>query len=198
MSWTHHEANVDVERLINLRIDAVGLDDLDELPPLRELPSDPRERFWYWVDEPADVISPSSLAMTLYHLATFWSERADTSVALFHYADMSRDLDGEMRRLGAFLEIDVPHAKWDELVAAASFANMKARSKELTPEVTQGFVKADTFFRRGSSGEWREFIQTDDDQKHYEERVAELADPDLAQWAHSGSVGRRPDVAPER
>lgn len=198
VSWTHHEANVDLERLINLRIDAVGLDDLDELPPLRELPSDPRERFWYWVDEPADTNSPSSLAMTLYHLATFWRERADTSVALFHYGDMSRDLDGEMRRLATFLEIDVPPAKWDELVEAASFANMSARSKELTPEVTQGFVNADTFFRRGSSGQWREFIQNDDDQKHYEERVAELADPDLADWVHSSWVERRPDVAPER
>ena len=47
-----------------------------------------------------------------------------------------------MRRLAAFLEIDVPHGKWDELVEAASFANMSARSKELTPEVTQGFVNA--------------------------------------------------------
>jgi aryl sulfotransferase len=186
VSWMHHEANIDLERLINLRIDAVGLDDLEELPPLRELPSDPRERFWYWIDEPAGRMSPSSLAMALYHLATFWSERAETSVALFHYGDMSRDLDGEMRRLAAFLEIDVSGAKWDELVETASFANMRARSKELTPEVTTGLVNADTFFRRGSSGEWREFIQTDDDQKHYEARVAELAGPDLAHWVHSG------------
>lgn len=198
VSWMHHEANVDIERLINLRIDAVGLDDLEELPPLRALPSDPRERFWYWIDEPADRTAPSSLASMLYHLGTFWSERAATNVALFHYGDLSRDLDGEMRRLAAFVEIDVPDAKWDELVEAASFANMRARSEELTPEVTTGLVNADTFFRRGSSGEWREFIQTDDDQKHYEARVAELADPDLAHWVHSSWVGRRPDVAPKR
>ncbi len=194
-SWMHHEANIDIERLINLRIDAVGLDDLEELPPLRELPSDPRERFWYWIDEPAERTAPSSLASTMYHLATFWSARAATSVALFHYGDMSRDLDGEMRRLAAFLEIDVPGAKWDELVEAASFANMRARSKELAPEVTTGLVKAEMFFRRGSSGEWHEFIQTDDDQKHYEARVTELADPDLAHWVHSGWAGGRPDVA---
>jgi hypothetical protein len=186
VSWTHHETNVDVERLINLRIDAVGLDDLEEVPPVRRLPSDPRERFWYWIDEPADRISPSSLASTLHHLATFWPERADSSVALFHYGDMSRDLDGQMRRLAAFLDIEVPDAKWDELVEAASFASMSARSKELTPEVTQGFVNADRFFRRGSSGEWREFLQTDNDQNHYQARVAELADPDLARWVHSG------------
>jgi hypothetical protein len=43
-----------------------------------------------------------------------------------------------------FLEIDVPGAKWDELVEAASFANMRARSKELTPEVTTGLVNADS------------------------------------------------------
>jgi hypothetical protein len=186
VSWTHHEANVDVERLINLRIDAVGLDDLEELPAFRRLPSHPRERFWYWVNEPADRISPSSLASTLHHFATFWSERADTSVALFHYRDLSRNLDGQMRRLAAFLDIGVPDGKWDELVEAASFASMRARSKELAPEVTKGFVNADTFFRRGSSGEWREFIRTDDDRNHYQARVAELAHPDLARWVHSG------------
>jgi len=132
--------------------------------------------------------------MTLHHLATFWSERAEASVALFHYGDMSRDLDGEMRRLAAFLEIDVPSANWDELVEAASFTNMRARSKELTPEVTTGLVNPDSFFRRGSSGEWREFIQTDDDRQHYEARVAELVGPDLAHWVHSGWTGPRADV----
>jgi hypothetical protein len=186
VSWLHHEANVDLERLINLRIDAVGIDDFDELPPLRDLPTDPRARFWYWIDEPKEVVSPSSLASTLHHLATFWSARADSDVALFHYADMTRDLDAEMQRLATFLEIDVPDAKWDTLVEAASFAQMQARAPELTPEVTAGFVKADTFFRRGASGDWREFIETDDEREHYETRVAELADPDLAAWAHTG------------
>jgi aryl sulfotransferase len=187
VSWMHHEANVDIERLIDLRIGAVGLDDLEDLPPQRALPSDRRERFWYWIDEPRDTSSPSCLASTLHHHATFWSERDVTGVALFHYGDMSRDLDGELRRLAVHLEIDVPDEKWDDLVEAASFANMSARSQELTPEVTTGLVNADKFFRRGSSGEWREFIQTDDDQRHYEARVSELADPDLAHWVHAGA-----------
>jgi hypothetical protein len=184
VSWMHHEANVDVERLRSLRIEAVGIDDLGELPPPRNLPRDRRERFWYWIDEPPDPALPSSLASTLYHLATFWSVRAEPGVALFHYADMSRDLDAEMRRLATFLEIDVHNAKWDGLVDAASFANMRERARDLAPEVTQGFVNPDRFFRRGSSGQWRNFIKTDDDANHYRARVAELADPDLAQWAH--------------
>src|SRR5262249_52958165 len=137
VSWMHHEANVDVERLRSLRIEAVGIGDLEELPPPRSLPRDPKERFWYWIDEPPDPALPSSLASTLYPLATFWSVRAEPGVALFHYADMSRDLDAEMRRLATFLEIDVPDAKWDELVDAASFANMRVRARELAPEVAQ-------------------------------------------------------------
>jgi aryl sulfotransferase len=186
VSWTHHEANVDIDRLVELRIEAVGLDDLDDLPPPRHLPRDPRDRFWYWVDEPGSDASPSCLATTLHHLATFWSERADSNVALFHYDDLSRDLDGEMRRLAAFLDIDVPDAKWDALVDAASFASMRARAEELAPEVTAGFVNAATFFRRGGSGGWREFVRTNDEQRHYDARVAELAAPDLARWAHAG------------
>jgi hypothetical protein len=187
VSWTHHEANVNIEALVNLRIAAVGIDDLDELPPLRLPPTEPAERFWYWVDEPADRIVASSLASTVHHLATFWSERDDPDVALFHYGDMSRDLDGEMRRLAAFLEIDVPVAEWDDLVAAATFASMRRRPADLTPEVTTGFWNEnDAFFRSGTSGQWREFIVTDDERSHYEARVAELADPELARWAHSG------------
>jgi len=187
VSWMHHERNVDVKRLIRLRLDAVGHEDLEDVPPFRPPPTDPRERFWHWIDQPPDPSLASSLASTLYHLATFWSQRAEPNVALFHYGDMSSDLDAEMRRLAAFLEIDVPAAKWDDLLAAASFASMRARARDLAPEVTQGFVNPDKFFRRGSSGEWRDFIRTDEDEKHYEARVAELSDSDLARWVHSGS-----------
>jgi hypothetical protein len=190
VSWTHHEANVNVEKLIGLRIDAVGIDDFDELEPFVPPPTDPRERFWYWMDEPAEQIAVgSSLAATLYHLETFWSQRRDDNVLLLHYSDMSNDLDAEMRRLAEFLEVDVPSTKWDELVEAASFANMRARSQELTPEVTKGFWNADVFFRSGSTGEWREFIDTEEAASRYEERIADLAGPDLARWVHMGGAG---------
>lgn len=190
VSWTHHEANVDVEALINLRIDAVGFDDADELPAFRHPPTDPRERFWYWIDESADRVVASSLASTLYHLETFWTERDDPNVILFHYADLSNHLDGEMRRLAAFLDIDVPERKWNELLDAATFASMRQRPADLTPEITTGFWnKNDVFFRSGTSGQWREFIETDDDEKRYETRVAELSEPGLARWAHTGWKG---------
>jgi hypothetical protein len=104
---------------------------------------------------------------------------------------MSRDLDAEMRRLAAFLEIDVPDGKWDELVTAASFANMRAHARELAPEATQGFVNPDKFFRRAGSGEWRDFIRTDDEVKRYEARVAVLGDADLTHWAHTGRTDDR-------
>jgi hypothetical protein len=188
VSWMHHEANVDVKLLMKLCIDTVGREGLDDAPLLRWPPTDPRERFWYWIDQPADASSASCLATTLYHLDTFWAERAEPNIALFHYGDMSRDLDAQMRRLAAFLEIDVPETKWEELVAAASFDSMRARSRDLAPEATQGFVNPDKFFRRGSSGEWRHFLRTEHDEKYYEARVAELADADLAQWVHAGSM----------
>jgi hypothetical protein len=74
---------------------------------------------------------------------------------------------------------------------------MRGRSKELAPEVTQGFVNADTFFRRGSSGQWRDFIETPADATRYQARVAELADPDLAHWAHGGLLGSRSKRVPQ-
>ena len=187
VSWAHHEANVNIEKLINLRIEAVGIDDLDELDPFVPPPTDPSERFWYWIDDPAEKLAASSsLASTLYHLNTFWTQRYEDNLLLLHYSDLSSDLDTEMRRLATFLEIEVPDAKWDELVEAATFTSMRARSKELTPEVTKGFWNADVFFRSGSAGEWRQFIDTEEAASRYEARVAALADPEFARWVHFG------------
>ena len=84
-------------------------------------------------------------------------------MVLLHYGDLSRDLDGEMRRLADRLGIDVAEPTWPELVEAATFDRMRQRSADLVPDERLGIMK-DTgrFFRRGTSGGWRDVL-TDDD-----------------------------------
>jgi aryl sulfotransferase len=60
----------------------------------------------------------------------------------------------------------------------------------------------DEFFHKGSNGQWRD-VFTPAHLERYEERVAQLASPDLAAWLHGGSTDlrqpRSPDaVAPAR
>ncbi len=186
ISWAHHWDNLDLDAFITLRAGAVGLDDLADLgeppPPPAE---DPAERFWQFVD--GDNNSSPTLAGVLAHFQTFWDRRDEPNVALFHYADLSADLPGEMRRLADALSIEVSDARIEELAAAASFDRMKSRAGDLAPNSDQGFWRStDDFFHRGSSGQWRELLSGPDVDRYWR-RVNDLVDPDLAAWAHDGA-----------
>jgi hypothetical protein len=187
VSWQNHMANMDFQAVVIARMNAVGNDDLNLSDMPNPPPADPVERFRFWVDETdPDADRQPGLAGVLEHLQTFWDRRDEPNVALFHYADLQADLDGQLRRLADVLGIDVPETRWDELVGAASFASMKANAAQLAPDTTHG-IWQDTsqFFDKGTSGRWRE-IASDEDLARYDARVAELVEPDLAHWAHHG------------
>jgi hypothetical protein len=56
---------------------------------------------------------------------SYWRARRRENLLLVHYNDLKADLDGEMRRIAAFLGIDTPAVLWPRLVEAASFEAMK-------------------------------------------------------------------------
>jgi hypothetical protein len=191
LSMDGHRDNMDfdqflVERDVAARIDGF---DVSDVPPSPPRAATERERFWQWVDDdtpPAE--RGSSLRHTLWHLRTFWVRRADPAVVLLHYDELKADLDGSMRGLAARLGIEVPDALWPELVAAATFDAMRSRAATVAP-TTRGrsFWRDDSqFFRRGTSGQWRDLLD-EDDLARYRRRVASLAPADLAAWAHGGS-----------
>jgi aryl sulfotransferase len=137
-----------------------------------------------WIDRdvaPADAMD--SLPGVMWHLADAWRRRDDGNVLLVHYADLSADLDGEMRRIASRLGIDVPADRWDALVEAAGFAQMRARATQLAPDPAGIMKDRDAFFRRGTSGAGRELL-TDAELAHYLDRASALAPPDLLTWLH--------------
>ena len=187
LSMESHMANMDMNAVLAAREKAVGLDDLDPSQMPTPPPDDPIERFWWWVDDrsPADA-RVLGLAGVLEHLQTFWDRRDEPNVALFHYSDLRADLDGQMRRLAHVLDIEVPGHRWDELVHAASFAEMKQRADVLVPDLEHGIWHDNSqFFDQGRSGRWHALIG-DDALPRYDARVAELVSPELAHWAHHG------------
>jgi hypothetical protein len=126
----------------------------------------------------------SSLMSTIHHLSTFWDVRTRPNVVMVHYSDLLRDLEGEMRRIATRLGIDVSEDRIHELVAAARFDAMRARADDIAPEVSASLWQNNTnFFRVGGSGQWRVLLDAEGERR-YAARVAELAPPDLAEWAH--------------
>jgi hypothetical protein len=188
LSWDNHMANMNFERLIGARAAAVGLDDLADLfpdGPPEHLDSE-IERFWSWVDNPAppSEANAGGLVSLMNHLTTFWNARDRPNVVLFHYDDLKTDLEGQMRRLADHLGISVPEDRWPELVDAATFERMRAGADRIAPDTTHAIWQSNQeFFHRGVSGQWRELLDAEG-VRRYDERIGELADPDLARWLH--------------
>jgi hypothetical protein len=103
---------------------------------------------------------------------------------MLHYHDLQTDLGVQMRKLAERLALDVPEERWAGLIDAATFDRMRANADQTVPSGASGqWHDNREFFRRGTSGQWRELLEADD-LRRYDERVAELAAPDLAAWAH--------------
>ena len=81
------------------------------------------EFFAWWLNE-----NP----MWFEHVASFWSHHGEPNVLFVHFNDMQADLDAQMRRVAAFLGIEVDERRWPELVERCTFASMKARSDEIS------------------------------------------------------------------
>lgn len=192
LSWDNHMENMDIPTVLGARAAAVGMPDIAEFfPDGVPVPEpDPVVRFWAWMERAASddgMGDVGGLPGLVHHLRTFWDQRDEPGVALFHYADLQADLDGEMRRLAALLGIEIDEQRWPSLVEAATFDQMKGRAAELAPQTTiDGFwVDTDRFFHKGASGQWRAIWQSGDDER-YARCLQALAPPDLAAWLHAG------------
>jgi aryl sulfotransferase len=183
ISWGNHMANIDT-RAVQRAKDAAGIPAMDEasgVTPEAEGASE-RDRFRHWMLDATRVTEcSSSLRFTLHHLSTFWDARDTSNVILVHYHDLKADLPGEMRRLAQRLDIAVPESAWPALERAATFEDMREHAGRLVERAI--WPDERRFFNRGSSGQWREVLD-EADLRQYAARVAELAAPDLLDWAH--------------
>lgn len=184
VSMEHHLDNMDLERVMALRGQAVGNDDLDTLPPRPPVSDDPGERFRTFVRTPQDFGS-LSLTSVLHHLDSAWQCRHAGNVAMFHYADYTTDLAAEIVRLAATLDIGVSPQRAQALAAEATLERMRDRADEVIPNAGAIWNNQRAFFRAGSFGEWRTRANHDD-LAEYEATVTAVASPDLAAWAHHG------------
>ena len=106
---------------------------------------------------------------------------------LIHYADLRRDLEGEMRALAAWLSIDVPEDRWPAVVDACRFETVKANPKKVMGEMADQVWKggADTFIHKGTNGRWRDVL-TDEELAQYEAAMKKTLPPDCAKWLENG------------
>ncbi len=120
-----------------------------------------------------------------YQAARALAERPN--VALFHYADMTRDLPGTFNRLGGLLGVSCDEQLLEQLIEAATFDHMKQNAERYAPSGGKGFFKSDSdFFQSGSSGKWLGQL-TDQEMAAYDAMMdAHLTSTERAWLEHGG------------
>lgn len=120
-----------------------------------------------------------------HHIESFVARRDEPNVLLVHFDDLLADLDGEMRRVASFVDVEVPETAWPAVVGRCTFEAMKSRAGEIGDfdVLLRGGV--DGFLYKGSNGRWRDVL-TDDEVAAYDRAVAERLSPIAAAWLAEG------------
>jgi aryl sulfotransferase len=156
-------------------------------PELPKIPEDLR-RFWKryftrsafpWETDGWPYNSPT------HHLASWWELREEPNVLLLHYQDMLDDLDGQMRRVAAFLGIPVDEGVWPDLVTSCTFSEMKAKKNEMWSGQLGSSLSSFEFFHKGKSGQWQDAL-TPEDLTLYETAMTRVP-ADLRAWLEHGA-----------
>jgi aryl sulfotransferase len=127
-----------------------------------------------------------------YHAQSYWQFRQLPNLHFVHFNDMKADLGREMRRIAAFLGIEVAESRWPEMVRKASFEEMKKEADEILPELQMGFAHgAQSFIHKGTNERWRNVL-TPDELATSDAAVARALSPDCARWLEHGSVAGDP------
>ena len=180
VSLYHQGNNIDRRRLRELTGAAEPFESAAPLAPRAPL----RDWLLRWIaSDPDPRESMDSLPGVIWHLSDAWTRRVEPNVLLVHYDDLSADLDAEMRRIAAYLDIAVDEDAWPDLVRAATFDHMRAHAEHLVPNGSGVLKDPAAFFRRGRSGAYRELLDTAD-LAAYNRRTAELAPAGLLTWLH--------------
>jgi aryl sulfotransferase len=120
-----------------------------------------------------------------HHIETFWERRDRPNVLLGHFADLKADLEGQMRRVAAFLDLDIPDARWPSLVGRCTFGSMRGRASEIGSFERRFDGGGDSFFFKGTNGRWREVL-TSEERDAYDARAASVLSADALAWLQRG------------
>jgi aryl sulfotransferase len=125
----------------------------------------------------------------LHHAKTWWEFRHLPNVELLHYNDLRADLEGQMRGLAAYLEIDVPEERWPGVVHACQFETVKANPEKVVDGMHHMVFKGggDAFIYKGTNGRWKDVLG-EDELALYHEAMERTLPSDCARWLEQGGA----------
>jgi aryl sulfotransferase len=173
--YNHHvNANETWYALLNDTPGRVG-------PPIERPPADIRQ---YW----RDWMTRDGFPFWSFweNVRTWYAIRTLPNVMLVHFANLKRDMPGQMRRIASFLDIPVDESKWPTILEYCSFDWMKAHATRSVP-LGGAFwdAGAQVFINKGVDGRWSDVL-TSEENREYEERAVRELGADCARWLATG------------
>jgi aryl sulfotransferase len=175
-SLYNHHANSTEEwhRMLNETPGRVG-------PPIGRPPASIRQYFLEWLE--GDGYPFWSF---WENVSSWWAIRHLPNVLFLHFTDLKRDLPGQIRRVGAFLEIRLDEEAFEAALRHSSFDYMKTHAEKCAPR-GGWFLRGGprTFIHKGTNGRWRDVLTTDDCRR-YEAAAEERLGRPCARWLAAG------------
>ncbi|MGD8415665.1 MAG: sulfotransferase domain-containing protein [Pseudomonadales bacterium] len=151
-------------------------------PPIGPPPADIRQYWREWLDQNGYPWWPF-----WENVRSWWEIRNLPNVLMVHFESLKRDMEGEMRRIADFLDIDVPADRWAPILEYCSFDWMKRNATKSVP-LGGAFwdAGAQVFINKGINGRWRDTL-TAAEVAEYEARADAELGPECARWLATGS-----------
>lgn len=112
------------------------------------------------------------------------------NVTMLHYADMSRELAGTFDQIASLLGVSYAPEVMAQLVATATYDNMKAKADRYAPSGGKGFMKSDSdFFYSGTSNKWLGKL-SDKEMAAYDAMMDAALSAEERAWLEFGSQGQ--------
>lgn len=113
------------------------------------------------------------------HVEGWWKHRNELNVLFLTYEELTRDLEGCLRRIIGFCHLEVTPEKLPLIVQRCSFAFMKQHESKFDPALetlSQHGVKLNSFIRTGRTGEGVREL-TPEQQVRFDEAFRVLSEP---------------------
>lgn len=169
------------------RLRAAG-EELGEPWPARP---DDLEAFWaQWLTESSVAWeSDGYLYGSMFqHVASWWPYRELPNVLLVHYRDLMEDLESQVERIAAFLEIPVRPGQLPGLLPGISFAAMSDKAEDILGVHAQDWRGgAESFFARDSVGAWSAVLDPEA-LRLFDAALTRNLEPEAARWLQGGEA----------
>ena len=172
MSWCNHVLRMKMIEELNAQAEKDGI------PPMTTFDgSDYHGYFRHWLSNNNyfDVV------------ASYWQRRHEPNLLLVHYNDLKANLEAEIRRLAAFLDIQVEASLWPPLVERCTFEGMRKADKRIGDfaKAFEGGIEG--FMFKGMNGRWRDVLDADD-LSAYQQRLEASLPAEAADWVTRGGA----------